>query len=272
MMALGLILEALAQASTCRAAATANASSSWEGMAGLATAYELGKKGYDCTLLEARNRPGGRVWTVRKGTKETETRTEQTCTFDEGQFFNAGAMRIPHHHESVIAYCRELGVPLESSTIPTKELTTTATAVPARWPASASGSGNCTAICAATPLNCWPKLSTSRRWTCPSPEDREKIIGYLVAEGSLDATRLYKGSSRRGYSVVPGAYDQPGKMADAPALLHLIEAGYLSPHFYNVPEYTYEQQTTMLMVPGGTDRLTDAFVKKIGKRSFTEPQ
>jgi monoamine oxidase len=85
------------------------------GMAGLAAAYELGKLGYDCTVLEARNRPGGRIWTVRRGTREKELEgQEQTCRFDEGQYFNAGAMRIPHHHESVIRYCRELGVPLES--------------------------------------------------------------------------------------------------------------------------------------------------------------
>jgi monoamine oxidase len=41
-------------------------------MAGLAAAYELGKLGYDCTVLEARNRPGGRIWTVRRGTREKE--------------------------------------------------------------------------------------------------------------------------------------------------------------------------------------------------------
>jgi len=37
------------------------------GMAGLSAAYELGKAGYDCTVLEARDRVGGRNWTVRRG-------------------------------------------------------------------------------------------------------------------------------------------------------------------------------------------------------------
>ena len=37
------------------------------GPAGLAAAYELGKAGYHCTILEARDRVGGRNWTVRKG-------------------------------------------------------------------------------------------------------------------------------------------------------------------------------------------------------------
>jgi monoamine oxidase len=38
------------------------------GAAGLSTAYELKKLGYDCVLLEARHRPGGRNWTIRSGT------------------------------------------------------------------------------------------------------------------------------------------------------------------------------------------------------------
>ena len=44
------------------------------GVAGLCAAYELGKLGYDCTILEARTRPGGRVWTARTGDKHTEIR------------------------------------------------------------------------------------------------------------------------------------------------------------------------------------------------------
>src|ERR1700680_4688569 len=39
------------------------------GVAGLAAAYELGRAGYDCTVLEARDRVGGRNWSVRRGTK-----------------------------------------------------------------------------------------------------------------------------------------------------------------------------------------------------------
>jgi len=238
------------------------------GMAGLAAAYELGKLGYDCTILEARNRPGGRVWTIRRGIREKEVDgPEQTCSFDEGQYFNAGAMRIPHHHESVIRYCRELGVPLESFNN-TNE---------GAYYYSDGGNGPL----ANKRIRQRELHSDLRGYTAEllakafdqsaldlplSVEDKEKILEYLIAEGSLDAGKLYKGTARRGYLVVPGAYDQSGKPADAPTLVHLIEAGYLSPHFYNVPEYTYEQQTTMLMVPGGTDRLTDAFVKRIGKK------
>jgi monoamine oxidase len=55
------------------------------GIAGLVSAWELRKAGFDCTILEARERPGGRNWSVRQGTKiEFTDGTVQQCTFDEG--------------------------------------------------------------------------------------------------------------------------------------------------------------------------------------------
>src|SRR5919106_5775744 len=41
------------------------------GVAGLCAAYELEKAGYEVEVVEARERPGGRNWTVRRGTTET---------------------------------------------------------------------------------------------------------------------------------------------------------------------------------------------------------
>src|SRR5688500_8610102 len=70
------------------------------GLAGLTVAYELGKAGYDCRVLEARARPGGRVFTVRRGTVSEEDGPTQTAAFDDGLYFNAGPMRISHHHRT----------------------------------------------------------------------------------------------------------------------------------------------------------------------------
>ena len=83
------------------------------GLSGMTAAYELGKAGFDCRLLEARARPGGRVFTVRRGTASEETGSAQTAAFDEGLYFNAGPMRISHHHHTTLAYCRELQVATE---------------------------------------------------------------------------------------------------------------------------------------------------------------
>src|SRR5213083_318235 len=52
------------------------------GISGLVSAYEMGKAGYQCTVLEARDRPGGRNWTVRNGTTvEFVDGTKQTARY-----------------------------------------------------------------------------------------------------------------------------------------------------------------------------------------------
>ena len=76
------------------------------GVTGLTIAYELGKVGYDCRVLEGRARPGGRVFTVRRGTVSEEEGSSQTAAFDDGLYFNAGPMRISHHHHLTLAYAR----------------------------------------------------------------------------------------------------------------------------------------------------------------------
>ena len=58
-------------------------------------------------------RPGGRVHTVRRGTVSEEDGPGQTAAFDDGLYFNAGPMRISHHHHTTLAYCRELQVGTE---------------------------------------------------------------------------------------------------------------------------------------------------------------
>src|SRR5216684_8771513 len=66
------------------------------GIGGLVSAYELKKLGYDVTVLEARERPGGRVWTGRKGDKvEFVDGTVQTIDWAAGNYQNLGAGRIP---------------------------------------------------------------------------------------------------------------------------------------------------------------------------------
>jgi monoamine oxidase len=69
------------------------------GLAGLTAAYELLKRGYDVTVLEAQGRVGGRVWTQREG-------------FQGGQYAELGAVRIPDVHEHTLGYAQELGLPL----------------------------------------------------------------------------------------------------------------------------------------------------------------
>ena len=68
------------------------------GLAGLVASYELARQGHEPVVLEAQNRVGGRVHTLRG--------------FAPGLYAEAGAMRIPRVHELTLAYCRELGLEL----------------------------------------------------------------------------------------------------------------------------------------------------------------
>lgn len=70
------------------------------GCAGLAAAYELQKEGFEVTVLEARDRVGGRVWTVREG-------------FEDGQYAEIGAIRIGSTHTTLLDYADELGLELD---------------------------------------------------------------------------------------------------------------------------------------------------------------
>jgi monoamine oxidase len=85
------------------------------GISGLVVAYELHKAGYQCVVLEAASRAGGRNLTIRGGDVIDEVGNRQVCEFDAEPhlYFNAGPARIPGLHKNLMHYCRELGVELE---------------------------------------------------------------------------------------------------------------------------------------------------------------
>jgi monoamine oxidase len=68
------------------------------GMAGLVAAHELRRQGHRAVVLEAQNRVGGRVYTLR--------------SFAPGLYAEAGAMRIPRAHNLTLEYCSIFDLPL----------------------------------------------------------------------------------------------------------------------------------------------------------------
>ena len=67
------------------------------GLAGLACARRLQELGFQVTVLEARDRVGGRVLTLRD-------------TFDDGRYAEAGAEFVAVHHEQTLGLLRRLGI------------------------------------------------------------------------------------------------------------------------------------------------------------------
>ncbi|MFO1412699.1 MAG: flavin monoamine oxidase family protein [Burkholderiales bacterium] len=68
------------------------------GMAGLVAASALLRAGHDPLVLEAQQRVGGRIYTLRE-------------PFAPGLYAEAGAMRIPRSHRLTLAYVRQFGLP-----------------------------------------------------------------------------------------------------------------------------------------------------------------
>lgn len=84
------------------------------GLAGMTAAYELRKAGYDVTILEYTERPGGRCYTVHSGDTVTDLSGEtQKCDFAPGNYINVGPWRVPYHHYGLLHYCKKFGVKLE---------------------------------------------------------------------------------------------------------------------------------------------------------------
>ncbi len=235
------------------------------GLAGLTAAYELSKLGYRCTILEARDRTGGRCWSVRKNATNTESgNITQTASFDEGLYFNAGPSRIPHHHHLTLHYCKELKVPVEvynninegayffsegrgplsNKKIKSREVHNDVRGYMSEMLVKA--------------------IDSKQLDQAMTKEDGEKIIEYLRAEGGLDIDKMYRASSRRGYMVEPGAANTSGTIANAHPLKSILESGLMDPDFYNVAEYTYDLQMTMFQAVGGMDKIASAFEKVVG--------
>jgi monoamine oxidase len=223
------------------------------GLAGMTVAYELGKVGFDCRVLEARARPGGRVFTVRRGTISEEDGAAQTAAFDQGLYFNAGPMRISHHHHTTLAYCRELQVPTEVF-VPDCE---SAYLAQTRGPlagrrirlreARADFDGHIAELLSKA-------LSQTELDQPMTAEDRDRVLTYLRHLGALDDKRQYRGSSRRG----PDAQGGPS----APVPLRDLFSGI--PDFYVQTDWS--SQPTMMQVAGGMDRLPAALASRLGNR------
>jgi monoamine oxidase len=232
------------------------------GIAGLVSAYELSKAGYQCTVLEARDRPGGRNWTVRNGTAvEFIDGTKQTANYlGEGSYFNAGPARIPSIHKTMLSYCRELDVALEVF-VNTNRNTLVASdrafdGKPVEQREVINDTRGWIAELLAKSVN---QGALDRELT---KEDRERLLSMLRSFGDLRNDYAYRGSERSGVSRLPGAGDLTEESREPLDLHSLLEAGLWA---NLIQEETFDQQATMFQPVGGMDHIPYAFAKKLGK-------
>jgi monoamine oxidase len=222
------------------------------GIAGMTAAYELRRAGYHCTILEARERPGGRVWTIRGGDTIAETDSTQRVSWDRHRdlYFNAGAARISHHHQGILAYCREFRVPLEIIVNDNRAALLQDDAAfggqpqPARRIINDARGG--IAALAAQALG-------------PDDLDLRRLVR---AFGALGADLAYAGSSRAAYVEPPGAGDQTGRVTEPLPLAEIAKAA-----SWRVGMFFGEgwnQAATMLQPVGGMDAIPRAFARAVG--------
>jgi monoamine oxidase len=230
------------------------------GIGGLVSAYELRKLGYSVTVLEARERPGGRNWSGRNGTRiEFIDGTTQTIDWEEGNYQNLGPARLPSTHWTMLGYCRELGVPLEveintsRSTLLQNDKANGGAPVVQRQ-AINDTRGHVSELLS----KCIAQGALDAELTA---EDRERMKTFLKVYGPLDDTGKYAGSARAGLKVAPGAGTQV-EVIDAPLDMHTLLDG----NFWNgmLYEETWDWQATMMQPVGGMDRIPYAFAKSLG--------
>ncbi|RAY12096.1 amino acid oxidase [Actinomadura craniellae] len=237
------------------------------GVAGLAAAYELGKAGYDCTILEAQDRVGGRNRTLRGGDRLEEIGgATQRIGFSKDVYLNAGPARIAQWM-TTMDYCRELGVPLEvftnsnaSAYIYNESAGMTA---PVRWrTAKADVFGYISELLAkATDQGALDQRLTST--------DKERLLSFLSGFGAIGnkaAGYAYTGTERRGYTVDPGAGDQVGTVLGPPPSLSEVFASGVGRSFSF--EFGYSQAMLMFQPVGGMDAIPRALADALGKHKI----
>lgn len=230
------------------------------GISGLVAAYEMKALGYDVTLLEARERPGGRNWSVRGGDKVVFTDgSSQTCTFDAGHYQNVGPARLPSVHGTMLGYCRKFGVPLEVEINTSRSSFLQNDAANGGKPVVQRQVVNDTRGHVSELLaKCIAKGSLDQEFT---KEDRDKMLSFLRAYGALDEAGKYTGSQDAGYVKTPGAGDENGTLSQ-PIDMHTL----LDENFWDgiLFEEAFEMQATMFQPVGGMDRIPYAFAKALG--------
>jgi monoamine oxidase len=229
------------------------------GIAGLVSAYELDRAGWDVTVLEARDRIGGRVWTVRGGDRIVQNgRPDQLCEFSPGLYLNAGAARIPTAHHTILGYARSLDVPIEVMVNSNRS---------AKWDFGGKVYTDRTIRNGVRGRFSELLAKAIDRGALDqqlSQGDRTALRGFLAFYGELNQSGDYTPQGQSGYDELPGAYTQAGRPSEPFALADLVANP--SAGLPLVFEEFFDQQAPMFQPVGGMDRIAYAIYEKVRPR------
>lgn len=236
------------------------------GLAGMLAAFELRKAGYKVQILEYQNRPGGRNYSLRGGDKVVELGgATQTVGFAPGNYLNPGPWRIPHHHRTLLHYCKQFGVELEpfiqlnhNTFVHRKDAFG---GKPQRYKELAVDFKGHLAELLGKSLNAGALDASVSR------EDKEKLLVALrewgVLDGDLAFTSNLHVSDQRGYDRAPGGgvngAPTPSKingLSDVLSSQVWTQIGFF---------HSYVMQTTMFQPKGGMDMIGKAFARQLAK-------
>ncbi|URD62405.1 FAD-dependent oxidoreductase [Sphingomonas sp. KRR8] len=221
------------------------------GIAGLVSAFELEQAGYRVTLLEARDRVGGRSWTIRGRDRIVlNGRDEQRASFSPGLYFNAGPARLPSHHHAILGYARKFGVPLEPFVNANRS---------ASWDfgGKAVRGGRMVFDLQGRIGELLTKAINRHALNDTMPaEEMKEFAEFLRFYSGLDAQGVLRPHPRSGYKVPPGGYDHPAELLDPLTLRETLpNRGVGLPHVF---EQLTEMQPTMMQPVGGMDHIAHA--------------
>lgn len=239
------------------------------GIAGMTAGFELRKLGYQVTILEANDKPGGRCRTIRSGDTVTEIDSEQICTFDNEAdlYFNPGPARIPHHHDLILGYCRQFNVPLEPFVNDNQ-------AALFHNPSAYQG----------TPQIARRVIAETRGYIADllaeaiqqgnvsanlSVSEQANFLSLLQQYGELDGNLNFSATSRAGF---PGQEVADSRMRDQQTSIRSLNQ-LLASNFWQFQldfAQAIDQQATMLQPVGGMDKIALEFAEQFNQELIFE--
>lgn len=214
------------------------------GMAGLVAAHELKRAGHEPVIIEAQQRVGGRVLTLRQ-------------PFTAGLYAEVGAMRIPRAHQLTLEYIDKFGLPTHDFTMDNPN-------------AYYFIGGRRLRISEATANPSLLGFGTSEREQNRSAsalwmDAIEPLLRKLNVEGEAawdEIVEIYDGYSTREYLEARGwseaAIEMYGLLANQEAVMN-------SSFLEVFREDSGNFYTNMVEIEGGTDRLPHSFLPELAQ-------